>query len=119
VNAVLPLKRPQFDVDLDEIGRQQRAINAAAIKRGASEPWFQDWCRKTLLTSRPPPLAVVEFWEGDQPAIERALVALDSLEILITHGGPLSDVAIELALDWIAEARAALRRFETVMGPRP
>jgi hypothetical protein len=95
--------------DIARIVGEQRESNLRAVRQHAIE------CQSRVIVP-PALLRAVSYWDGDAPAVERGLAALDHLACLIASSG-LSIIAEEKADIWIHEARAALQRFQTPWGP--
>jgi len=112
--AILDIDRPVearrqlTEAECERIRAEQRHHNLSAIRLCARE------CPARV--SVPPALVdVIEYWQGDGPAISAGHLALTRLGILLEHSR-LSDIAAWHGRTWLADARRALERFETPWG---
>ena len=100
---------PLSEADRAHIMAEQRACNVRAIRLYAQEHRVVGRASRALLQA-------TDYWQGDATEITRGHLALTRLSTLIEYAG-LSEIAGICARRWIDDARTALARFETPLGP--
>jgi hypothetical protein len=101
-----------MQLDVERIVREQKRTNERAIQKFHDEGGLRRFAEAAMRTA--PPTRTVEFWQGDDAALKRALIALGDITLLIQvliEAGAVSDVAADLLDARLAVVRSALERF--------